>query len=340
MTNAQLATGRSFYTMSALAIVCLIGLRMSIGWYFFNGAREKNLNRDFTSATFLSGSEGFLAEWFKAGLPDYHGWNRLMVQPLEDKPNPHDAVAEPEQWRRYQQRAYVDWYRMIIDDWGRYKQNLVRYYAFDQAQQDKARQIFAYYDGRLGAHFDDTRGELVAYRHELFRQQVMAASRSARETPFEQQRIDSKQAEARAKAWQIRGEVEEIERQYRQELKSLATADQQQRLGEMPEAKSGIERFDAFVKYSHFAIGGCLLVGLLTRLAAFGAGTFLLMVILSRPPWTVGYQMVGYQIIMMFGCFLIMGSPAGRWAGLDYFLHPWLSNCCRPSSQGDTGCTK
>jgi len=333
--NTSLASNRNPYYLSALAIFCLVGLRMSIGWYFFNGAREKNLNRQFTSATFLSGAQGFLADYFKAGLPDYHGWNGLMAQPLEDKPNPHDAQANPDQWQQYNQRAYVDWYRLIIDDWGRHKEKVVRHFSYDAVQQDKAKQLFAYYDGRLRAHFADTRSELAEYRHELFRLQTMAASRSASDTPFEQQRIGTKRAETSAKAMEIRSQVETIEQDYRRELVALATADQQQRLGEVPVEKSSLESFDTFVKYTHFAIGGCLLVGLLTRLAALGAGAFVLMVILSRPPWDVGYQMIGYQIVMMFGCFLLMGTAAGRWAGLDYFLHPWLSNCCSPSSKGD-----
>ncbi|MGB6042370.1 MAG: hypothetical protein WBF93_04340, partial [Pirellulales bacterium] len=72
--NAPFANDRNPYYLFILAIICLVGMRMSIGWYFFNGAREKNLNREFTSATFLSGAQGFLADWFKAGLPDFHGW--------------------------------------------------------------------------------------------------------------------------------------------------------------------------------------------------------------------------------------------------------------------------
>lgn len=53
--NAPFANDRNPYYLFILAIICLVGMRMSIGWYFFNGAREKNLNREFTSATFLSG---------------------------------------------------------------------------------------------------------------------------------------------------------------------------------------------------------------------------------------------------------------------------------------------
>ncbi len=257
---------------------------MSVGWYFFNGAREKNLNQDFTSATFLAGAEGFLADWYQAPLPDYHGWRRLMEQPLEDTPNPYDAATEPDDWEAFHQRAYGDWYRLILDDWGRHKEKVAGHYAFDPAQEERAKQVLVYYDGRLRAHLADTAGEIAAYRHELYRLEQMAASRSARGTPFEQERMATKQAEAAGQARQIQAGVEEIEREYRRELAGLATDDQRQRGGGVPVEASALATFDTFLKYSHFAIGGCLLVGLLTRLAAFGAGTFLLMVVLSRPP--------------------------------------------------------
>ncbi len=333
--NAPFANDRNPYYLFILAIICLVGMRMSIGWYFFNGAREKNLNREFTSATFLSGAQGFLADWFKAGLPDFHGWSRLMALPLEDKPNPHDATAKPAEWRQFERRVYADWYQQIVDDWGRYKEKVANHFSYEAEQEDKAAKLFAYYTGRLNDHFTGAHQDLAAYRHELYRLENMSASHSADDTPFEQQRIGAMRAATSAQALQIQAAVEDIEREYQDELQAVATDDQRNRSGHVPIEKSALEKFDWFLKYTHFAIGGCLLVGLLTRLAAFGAGAFVLMVILSRPPWDVGYQLVGYQIVMMFGCFLLMAVGAGRWAGLDYFLCPALLKCCSSSRQGD-----
>ena len=34
----------------------------------------------------------------------------------------------------------------------------------------------------------------------------------------------------------------------------------------------------------------------------------------------VGYQTIGYQIILMLVCFLLCAMAAGRWAGIDFFF--------------------
>ena len=76
---------------------------------------------------------------------------------------------------------------------------------------------------------------------------------------------------------------------------------------------------------SHFLIGGCLVAGLFSRLAAAGGSLFLLLVIGSQPPWVAGYSTIGYQIVMMLACLLLMATSAGRSCGLDYFVRKMLA---------------
>lgn len=77
------------------------------------------------------------------------------------------------------------------------------------------------------------------------------------------------------------------------------------------------------------AIGACLILGLFTRLAAFGAVTFLAMFYLSMPPWPGvvevaplegHYHIVNKNLIELIACLMIMTSRIGRWGGLDAFI--------------------
>ncbi len=306
----------------------LVALRMSIGWYFFDGAREKNLNRSFSSSGFLAGAEGPFADLFRAGVPDFHGWSRTVAQPMEDKPNPETPNSTA--WKDYNERSYSAWMKQIIDDWGRYNQKVVAHFGFDKNQAEKAKAVFSLYEGRLRGYLADSRDDIEAYRHELFLIDTMKSGKTADEVPFVKDRIATKQrSEDIGNGTAVLAGVKAMEEEYKVELLGLATGEQLDAKGNPPVSTTSIEKFDTFLKYIHFAIGACLLVGLFTRLAAFGAGTFLLLVILSRPPWIVGYQMVGYQIVMMFACFALMATPVGRWGGLDFFLHALFGNCCK-----------
>ena len=306
----------------------LVALRMSIGWYFFDGAREKNLNRTFSSSGFLAGAEGPLADAFRAGVPDFHGWSKTVAQPLEDKPNPETPNSTA--WKDYNERTYSAWMKQIIGDWGRYSQQVAEHFAFEPAQAEKAKAVFSVYEGQLRDYLAQNRDDIEAYRHQLFLVENLKSHDTADDVPFVQDRIASKQrSEDISYGTAVLAGVKAMEEQYKVELVGLATDEQHEAQGDPPASTTSLEKFDTFLKYIHFAIGGCLLIGLFTRLAAFGAGTFLLLVVLSRPPWIVGYQMVGYQIVMMFACFALMATPVGRWGGLDFFVHALFGNCCK-----------
>ena len=71
------------------------------------------------------------------------------------------------------------------------------------------------------------------------------------------------------------------------------------------------------------AVGGCLVIGLFTRLAASVAALFLLSVICHSAPLDFGCDepVFGYQIVEMFALFALATTTVGRCAGLDYFVH-------------------
>ena len=78
--------------------------------------------------------------------------------------------------------------------------------------------------------------------------------------------------------------------------------------------------------YGLIAIGGCLILGFLTPLAAICAAAFLAMLYFSIPPWpglppnpkTEGhYWIVSKNLVELIACLLIAVTASGHWFGLD-----------------------
>ena len=77
-------------------------------------------------------------------------------------------------------------------------------------------------------------------------------------------------------------------------------------------------------------VGGCLILGLFTRLASLGGLAFLLMVYLAAPPW-IGYfyaipsegsyLIVNKNLVELSALVVILLTRSGRFAGLDRIVH-------------------
>ena len=301
----------------------LVALRIAVGWYFFESGRSKNLDREFSSAGFLSQATGPLEGLYKAGLPGHHEFAQHMQGPLEDSPNPHPAGTAA--WQAFAARPYTDWLETIVIDFGRTKKAAAGHFTFDENQDLQALRLLAFHEGRLRDYFATSGDELATYRYELARLAEWQASESSTEVPFAQQRIAAKKKELAANAAAFKAAVEAIENDYRSDLMALAPPAIRDQHGDLPRSTGPSAGLDHFIMVSHFLIGGCLVVGLFSRLAAAGGSLFLLLVIGSQPPWVVGYSTIGYQIVMMLACLLLLATSAGRWCGLDYFVRKMLA---------------
>jgi len=157
------------------------------------------------------------------------------------------------------------------------------------------------------------------------------AATSAGDVPYQQDRIAAKERELQATAAGFTSAIDGIETQFRDELMQMAG--ERGKRKPLPGDGDTLARFDRFLITTHFLIGGCLVVGFLSRFAAASAGLFLLSVIASQPPWIVGYSTIGYQAVMFIGCLLLVATPSGRWCGIDHFM-PTISlrGCCKPKS--------
>lgn len=90
-----------------------------------------------------------------------------------------------------------------------------------------------------------------------------------------------------------------------------------------PYESETISMVNRIVPYFDTTIGILLIVGLFTRLAAFAGGAFLISILMSQSailgefaaPTTILY------LIETLAIFTIFATCAGRYAGLDYFIH-------------------
>ena len=311
----------------AAVIILLVALRLTIGWYFFESGRTKNLDRDFSSAGFLSQAKGPLAALYQSGLPDAHGFSKHVGQPRVDSANPHAPGTDA--WVQFQREPYAAWQEQIVFDLGRARQATGDHYRYDTEQAGRADQIFAFYEGQLDDYLVGNRDEIAAYRHELARLHDWTNKTSAGDIPYQRDRIAAKQRELKSTAASFTVAVDAIEDNFRDELARLAGPNFTDR--PLPKASETLASFDRFLMVTHFLIGGCLVVGFLSRFAAASAGLFLLTVIASQPPWIVGYSTIGYQLVMFIGCLLLVATPSGRWCGVDHFMPTIrVSGCCKP----------
>jgi uncharacterized membrane protein YphA (DoxX/SURF4 family) len=108
---------------------------------------------------------------------------------------------------------------------------------------------------------------------------------------------------------------------------ALETVDQM-RAGPPPRPRSGTWLIDWFVKWGLTAIGLCLMLGLLTPIAAVAAALQLGFFYLAMPPWpglpsaeTTGhYLYVDRNLIELVAALVLAALPTGQWAGLDAFI--------------------
>jgi len=112
------------------------------------------------------------------------------------------------------------------------------------------------------------------------------------------------------------------------ELKTEATqllSQEQLAAGPVPEAMTPLRSINLQTMWGLTILGGLLIAGLFTRLAALGAAGLLTMFYLAAPPWPgcppeVGVEhnyIVNKVLIEAMACLAFVFLPTGRWFGMD-----------------------
>jgi uncharacterized membrane protein YphA (DoxX/SURF4 family) len=284
----------------------LVALRMCIGWHFFHEAHHKiesqESDRPFSAEAYLRNATGPLATKFRELIPDVDSLQRLN-------------------------------YDHVRADWESELSRITKEYAFEADQSEKATKALEERLAEAKVWFEDpeTTTKLTQYREDL--EIVQNAGEGGPAIAFEMERITKLRSDLEGQRRALLAPIDEWTKGLRATWTGLARPDQIEIAGTYEPPSGEMAQLNALVMYGMLACGLCLMLGLLTPLAALGAAGYLAMFYLSMPPWPGlppnpqaegNYLYVNKNLIEMFACLFIAATPSGRWIGLDSLVFGWI----------------
>ncbi len=252
-------------------------------------------------------------------------------QPTEGDPSPAPKKEDPAT-NRVKKQLEEDVIRMrpiydgfadrVINDWQARTDEIAAHYNFDEQQQTQAKAVFGRYKKDLLDYLESIKGDLELYQRELRRLDQMQSFKGAADIPFAGKRLADKQREVAGQPAAWLADIRQTERQLNEDLVAIATREQRA-AGQLPDPEIALKKNDRILVWAMMICGGCLIVGLFTRIAAVACATFLFLVIMSQPPWVPGTitSLFPYQLVEMLSLLALAVTAVGRWGGLDFFLH-------------------
>ena len=273
----------------------LVLLRLSIGWHFYSEGVDKYSTNGWSAAPFFANAKGPFAEHYRQIVWDSDGSIRL------------------------------DRDRMMLE-WATLRDQAATHFGFDDEQKRRAQANYAKAVEQYDWVMSENAADIEEYN--LGRDRL-----SQLEQDPVRDGVDSLggQRDTIRREWAGKGasalnQIDTIWENYAIVQTAIATKEQLAsqppfRLVKPRSARIDTSLIDEFVPYFDMAIGLCLLLGLFTPIAALAAAGFLGSVFLSQYPPTAGPGSTYYQLIECMACLVLAGTGAGRFAGMDYFLH-------------------
>ncbi len=277
-------------------------LRISIGWHFANEGREKlesySTSKPFTAEPYLRASAGPFAPYFRNLVPDVDSKHKLIPEVLEA-------------------------------DWREESKRISDHFRYDQAQNEL---LEAEVNNAITGANDWFRalenGEKVRkYFHDLEKIEKVESDPKALSYEMERIAVARKSLEADRKS--LVSTIDGWTSSLREANTRIATKDQLASFGPYTQAKTELDNINLGTAWALTIIGGCLMVGFLTPLAALGAAGYLAMFYFSMPPWPGlpespvaegHYWYVNKNLVEMFACLALASTPNGLWIGFDAVL--------------------
>ncbi len=292
--------GLSPRLLGLIGATMLVLLRISVGWHFYSEGVDKRDAGNWSAAPFFANAKGPFAEQYRGMVWDADGKFRL------------------------DRDAQMLWLATFRDD-------VAIHYDFSEDQKRQAQANYAkaveQYDWVLSANAAELE-EYVLGRDRLVTLDTDEAEKQLRDgvSSLGGQR-DTIRREWNQKAAPALNQIDTIWKSYEATQNALATDEQlaaerrSLRLIKPRTSEIDTSVVDGIIPYFDIAIGLCLLLGLFTPVAGLAAAGFLGSVFLSQFPPSAGPSSTNYQLIESMACLVLAGTGAGRFAGLDYFLH-------------------
>jgi len=284
-------------------------LRVGIGVHFLSEGLNKLENPKPFSGAFFSNAKGPLNWVYKGLVWDADGEYRL---------DPKGTLAQ----------------------WDNYRNRVVSHYGFDDQQKKKADEVFKAYEGRLKQFFSVEGDTIHEYFQWVDRRKDNAKDKSRELASL--QTHDARIASETRKLWsELIPPIDRMWKGLEDDLNDIATTEQWERHGRLKIGKPGrllvdSETMDTVVPWFDLIIGGCLILGLFTRVAGLLGAAFLASVCVSQWPLSPGAIPIYYQAVEMLALLALAAIGAGRYLGLDFILGGMKAICCPAKNTGAT----
>lgn len=291
--------GMSPRLLSLIAAVMLVLLRVSIGWHFYSEGVDKREAGNWSAAPFFANAKGPLANQYREMVWDFEGKFRLS--------------------KKANMRA-----------WAIFRDQAIAHYGFDKSQASRAQATYGEAVEQYEWVISENATDIEEFKLGRSRMEMLDTDETVK---ARRDGVDSLagQRETIRREWTQKGatalsQIDKIWANYEVAMNAIATVEQADDHGPIKLRKPKTARIDTSIidgalPYFDIAIGLCLLLGLFTPVAALAAGVFLGSVFLSQYPPSTGPTSSNYQLIESMGCFVLAATGAGRFAGLDFFLH-------------------
>jgi uncharacterized membrane protein YphA (DoxX/SURF4 family) len=340
--------------VSLLTAYLLVWLRLAIGWHFIVEGYDKiesvwrgptETSKPWTSEAYLREATGPLAAQFRqlAGDPDEQLLALLQVG---------DSKAEPAA-----QRLAAP----LNDQWESYFERFAAQFGLKDEQRTKARDVFENHKNALGRWLVEgnktvekyfpsgtvkapmsTPERVAAYRAKLLEvRDMLDKELPAFESDVGKARLAAAKADLRRWRTELQSDLNDAFAKMRTELEGVLTAEQK-KLGASPtppvHENTMLQWVDWLTRWGLFAVGACLLLGLLTRPACLSGAALLFLFYLAMPPLPGvpdnpraegHYLFINKNIIEMLALLALASTRSGTWLGLDgllQFLSPFSSS--------------
>jgi uncharacterized membrane protein YphA (DoxX/SURF4 family) len=317
----------SSFRFGFIALVLIVLLRIAIGWHFFyEGLHKFDPAEGFSAKGFLGIAKGPTAELYYGMLPDLDGLQRLEIASVKDA-------------KGKEQKTFIAY----ENAWNKFYDQFLKKHELNEKQQKDVADIFSRYLESLRNGASDVEKDINAFRESKERYEETKQT-LRNDTAFEQKRRWDDMMKYRGEAGTWIAMLDGMSDGLQSDLARIVSPQLAGESGKIiTEPERGYLKFfpnpcvqrqmralDLAVMYGLSAIGLCMILGICNRLACLGGAVFLVNVILtSYPvpgvypplPTAVGnFMFISKDTVELLAMLFLASIPAGRWAGLDYFL--------------------
>lgn len=281
----------------------LVLLRVAIGWHLFYEGIHKlqsmNSDRPWSAEGYLRNASGPGRDYFRNLVDDVYSREALR---------PESVLAS---WRADQKR-------------------LADYYHFNSEQSAAADKKLKELSNRVKEHFesDDNKKKIKDYFADL------DAWLQADTQPMVQSAADAHkktQLKLEATRRELVAPVQALTAELSKTIDDLRTAEQAKMAKPvLPwQERPQLDKVNLITMYGLTILGGCMMLGLFSRLSCLGSACLLALFYAAMPPWPGlpvnpmaegSYLYVNKNLIEIIACLMLATTSSGAWGGLDALI--------------------